>query len=97
VVSDGWIVEGEVRWVRVEVAAELYSLHERFVRELLDAGLIDVARESGGALWLAEAMLDRLARIQWMHRHLGIDLEVAAVLAGSRRALDAWAYAGPPR
>ena len=77
--SGGWLVKDGARWVRIELAAGLYSLQSSTVLELLDSGLLDETLTIDGELWLAEPMLDRLARVSRLHHHLG--LELAAVEA----------------
>jgi hypothetical protein len=74
--SATWIVHGGVRWIRVEGVAEFYSLNPSFVRELCSEGLLAESRTIEGELWLAEAMLDRLARIHCLHHHLGLELDL---------------------
>ncbi len=73
-----WIVLGGVRWMRLELAAEIYELNAGFVRDLLSSGLLDESRTIEGELWLAEAMLDRLAHIRRLHHHLGLELDLVS-------------------
>jgi hypothetical protein len=73
-----WIVHEGVRWFRAEGVAEIYSLHTSYVRALCAEGLLAESRTIEGELWLAEAMLDRLAQIHRLHHHLGVDLDLVS-------------------
>jgi len=66
-------------WLRIEDVAACYEVEVAWVREVRDAGLLEV-QEQGGAELVPALALDRLAEIVRWGRTLGLDLGTIASL-----------------
>ena len=66
-------------WLRIEDVAACYEVEVAWVREVRDAGLLEIRREGGDELVPALA-LDRFAEVVRWGRALGLDLTTIASL-----------------
>lgn len=72
------VVRGET-FVTLEVAAQCYQLEPAFVREVYRAGLLGPGELTDLGPAIPAPMLERLARVVRLTRHLELDLEFAAL------------------
>lgn len=72
-------VRGE-SYLTLEVAAECYQLEVSWVRQVYDLGLLGPGERTGEGLAIPAPMLDRLARVIHLARHLDIELDLVTLL-----------------
>lgn len=81
------VIRGE-SFLTLATVAECFHVQVTWVREVYDAGLLGRGERVGDELAIPAAHLDRLALIQRLHRHYGLDLELIEVVlereSGSR-------------
>ena len=68
------ITVGGESFVTLETAAACFHVEASWVREVYESGLLGPAERVGDELAIATALLDRLATIQRLHWHWGLDL-----------------------
>lgn len=73
------LVRGET-YLTLETAARCYSLEVSWVRQVYELGLLGEGEPSGGDIAIPAPMLDRLARVVHLARHLGVELELVSLL-----------------
>ena len=76
-------VRGE-RFLALRAAADCYELEASFLVEVYREGLLGEGVEIEGEPAIAAAMLDRVAEIRRLHRHLGLDLDAIEVWLRAR-------------
>lgn len=73
--SDGRIyVEGDL-YLSVETVADVYRVEVVWLREVIDAGLLDADGAVRPATVIAAVRMDRVATIVRLHRVLGFDVD----------------------
>lgn len=73
------VIRGE-SFLTLETVAECFHVQVAWVREVYDAGLLGPGERVGGDLAIPASNLDRMALIQRLHRHYGIDLELIEIV-----------------
>lgn len=78
-------IHGE-SFVTLSTVAECFHVQSTWVREVYDAGLLGRGETVGADLAIAAEQLDRVAMIQRLHRHYGLDLATIEIVleAGAR-------------
>lgn len=76
------VIRGET-FVTLTAVAESFHVQVTWLRDVHDAGLLGPAERVGDELAIPASALDRVALVQRLHRHYGLDLEVIAVVLGS--------------
>jgi hypothetical protein len=69
------VIRGE-SFVTLSTVAEFFEVQVAWVREVYEAGLLGPGERVGEELAIPATELDRVATIQRLHRHYGVDLEL---------------------
>jgi hypothetical protein len=75
-------IHGEC-FVTLSSVAECFHVHSAWIREVYDFGLLGRGEHVGDDLAIAAAQLDRVATIQRLHRHYGLDLATIEIVLES--------------
>ncbi len=81
--KDDIVIRGH-RYLSVRAVAECYEVEESWVIRIYEAGLLGEGERVEEELAISIGMLDRVAAIRRLHRHLGLSLETIAVWLDSR-------------
>lgn len=76
------VIHGE-SFVTLATVAECFHVHSTWVREVYDAGLLGRGEQVGDELAIAAVQLDRVAVVQRLHRHYGLDLATIELMIES--------------
>ena len=80
---DAIVIRGH-RYLWARAVAECYEVEESWVIRIYEAGLLGEGEHVEEELAISVGLLDRVAAIRRLHRHLGMDLEAVAVWLDSR-------------
>lgn len=72
-------IRGET-FLTLSTVAECFHVQVTWLRDVHDAGLLGPAERVGDELAIPTSALDRVAAIQRLHRHYGLELDVIAVV-----------------
>lgn len=80
--SDRIVIRGEA-FVTLATVAECFHVQSTWVREVYDAGLLGRGERVGDELAIAVVELDRMAKVERLHRHYGLDLATIEIVIES--------------